>query len=81
MEEEAKDKVYAEVHDQPPARNDNLAGQKSSVSSTDEAQQEQKLSKQQEFAPVSRDPSEVRASDPVLPEDAQKRCELSEEQQ
>ncbi len=71
------DKVYAEVNPKRP-RNENLEGGKSTVSSVDEAKQEQRLAeRQQKCTEPKRDPDEVKATAELLPKDAEHKSAAS----
>lgn len=71
------DRVYAEVNPEEP-RNENLEGGKSSAASKEEAEAEKCLTKGQEkpTAP-EKDPDEIKATSDVLPEDAERKTDLS----
>lgn len=71
------DKVYAEV-DSTESRNENLDGGKSTACHPDEAEVEKQVAKQEDKSTEPRkDPDEVKSTSELLPEDAQKKSDLS----
>jgi hypothetical protein len=73
------DKVFAETNvEQQGERNENLEGGKSTEVHKDEAKMEQKLTKHQECqTEPKKDPDEVKAKTELLPEDAERKADLS----
>jgi hypothetical protein len=74
------DKVFSEtnVEDQGGERNENLEGGKSSVVHKDEAHMEDRLTKRQEKqTEPTKDPDEIKAKSHLLPEDAERKADLS----
>jgi hypothetical protein len=71
------DKVYSEVNPEEP-RNENLEGGKSTSVHKEEAAEEKAVARDQErVTEPKKDPDEIKSSSKLLPEDAQKKADLS----
>jgi hypothetical protein len=73
------DKVFAETNvEQGGARNENLEGGKSSTCHTEEAKEEKKIAQRQgKPTEPKKDPDEVKSTAELLPEDAERKSDLS----
>jgi hypothetical protein len=73
------DKVFSETNaEQDAPRNENLEGGKSTTCHEEEAKQEKKLAKREDKpTEPAKDPDEVKSSASLLPEDAERKSDLS----